>query len=161
VRQNQNILLIGPTGIGKSWLVCALAQKACRDDFSVMHKRTAELFRELAVAHVDGSLGRVLLKWSRVDVLVLAHRAAYDLKKLRGKKIIRRIGQPCRYESMAKGLKAGGTQEPSDQAVAGRRAGPAAITWRTESQGTRYALRHDSDGHARRVPGVEARSMTA
>src|SRR5271154_5004094 len=54
VRQNQNVLLIGPTGIGKSWLGCALAQKACRDGFSVLHKRTTELFRELAVAHVDG-----------------------------------------------------------------------------------------------------------
>ena len=58
-------------GIGKSWLACALAQKACRDGFSVMNKRTAELFRELAVAHVDGSIGRVLMKLSRVDVLVL------------------------------------------------------------------------------------------
>src|ERR1700674_4911773 len=80
VRQNQNILLIGPTGIGKSWLACALAQKACRDGFSVMHKRTAELFRELAVAHVDGSIGRVLLKWSRVDVLVLDDFAMAPLK---------------------------------------------------------------------------------
>src|SRR5246127_1614522 len=62
VRQNQNVLFIGPTGIGKSWLACALAQKACRDGFSVLHKRTTELFRELAVAHVDGSIGRVLLK---------------------------------------------------------------------------------------------------
>jgi hypothetical protein len=71
VRQNQNVLFIGPSGIGKSWLACALAQKACRDGFSVIHKRTTELFRELAVAHVDGSIGRVLLKFSRVDVLVL------------------------------------------------------------------------------------------
>jgi DNA replication protein DnaC len=39
VRQNQNVLLIGPTGIGKSWLGCALAQKACRDGFSVLQKR--------------------------------------------------------------------------------------------------------------------------
>jgi hypothetical protein len=37
---------------------CALAQKACRDGFSVLHKRTSELFRELAVAHADGSIGR-------------------------------------------------------------------------------------------------------
>jgi DNA replication protein DnaC len=56
VRQNQNVLLIGPTGIGKSWLGCALAHKACRDGFSVLHKRMTELFRELAVAHVDGSI---------------------------------------------------------------------------------------------------------
>ena len=70
VRQNQNLLLIGPTGIGKSWLACALAQKACRDGFSVLHKRTAELFRDLEVARADGSIGRVVLKLSRIDVLV-------------------------------------------------------------------------------------------
>jgi DNA replication protein DnaC len=80
VRQHQNILLIGPTGIGKTWLGCALAQKACRDGFSVLHKRTTELFRELAVAHVDGSIGRVLQKLSRVDVLVLDDFAMAPLK---------------------------------------------------------------------------------
>ena len=64
VRQHQSILLLGPTGIGKSWLACALAQKACRDGFSVLHKRTSELFRELAVAHADGSIGRFLLRSS-------------------------------------------------------------------------------------------------
>jgi DNA replication protein DnaC len=71
VKQHQNVLLLGPTGIGKSWLACALAQKACRDGFTVLHKRTPELFRELEVAHADGSFGRLLLKFSKVDVLVL------------------------------------------------------------------------------------------
>jgi DNA replication protein DnaC len=80
VRQNQNILLIGPTGIGKSWLGCALAQKACRDGFSVLHKRTAELFRDLEVAHADGSIGRVLLKISRIDVLLLDDFAMAPMK---------------------------------------------------------------------------------
>jgi DNA replication protein DnaC len=80
VRQKQNILLIGPTGIGKSWLGCALAHKACRDGFSVLHKRTTELFRELAVAHVDGSIGRLLLKISRIDVLLLDDFAMAPLK---------------------------------------------------------------------------------
>src|SRR6202051_164394 len=47
VRQNQNILLIGPTGIGKSWLGCALAQKECREGFSVLHKRTTWRFSRL------------------------------------------------------------------------------------------------------------------
>ena len=80
VRQNQNILLIGPTGIGKSWLGCALAHRACRDGFTVLHKRTTELFRELAVAHVDGSIGRLLLKMSRIDVLFLDDFAMAPLK---------------------------------------------------------------------------------
>jgi DNA replication protein DnaC len=69
-----------PVGIGKSWLGCALAHKACRDGFSVLHKRTSELCRDLAVAHVDGSIGRVLLKLSRVDVLMLDDFAMAPLK---------------------------------------------------------------------------------
>lgn len=80
VRQKHNLLLIGPTGIGKTWLGCALAQKACRDGFSVLNRRMNELFRELAVAHVDGTIGRVLLKLSRIDVLVLDDFAMAPLK---------------------------------------------------------------------------------
>ena len=80
VRQHQHILLLGPTGIGKTWLACALAQKACRDGFTILHKRAAELFRELAVAHVDGSFGRLLAKLSRLDILVLDDFAMAPLK---------------------------------------------------------------------------------
>jgi DNA replication protein DnaC len=80
VRQHQHILLLGPTGIGKTWLACALAQKACRDGFTILHKRAAELFRELAVAHVDGSFGRLLSKLSRIDILVLDDFAMAPLK---------------------------------------------------------------------------------
>jgi DNA replication protein DnaC len=72
--------VIGPTGIGKSWLACALAQKACRDGFSVLHKRTSELFRELAVAHADGSIGRFLVRLSRIDILLLDDFAMAPLK---------------------------------------------------------------------------------
>jgi len=80
VRQHHSVLLLGPTGIGKSWLACALAQKACRDGFSVLHKRTSELFRELAVAHADGSIGRFLVRLSRIDVLLLDDFAMAPLK---------------------------------------------------------------------------------
>jgi DNA replication protein DnaC len=80
VRQHQSILLLGPTGIGKSWLACALAQKACRDGFSVLHKRTSELFRELAVAHADGSIGLFLVRLSRIDILLLDDFAMAPLK---------------------------------------------------------------------------------
>ena len=80
VRQHQHILLLGPTGTGKTWLACALAQKACRDGFTLLHKRAAELFRELAVAHVDGSFGRLLTRLSRIDILVLDDFAMAPLK---------------------------------------------------------------------------------
>ena len=71
VRQHQNLLFIGPTGIGKTWLACALAHCACRDGFFALHKRMSELFRDLAVARADGSIGHVLARIARVDVLVL------------------------------------------------------------------------------------------
>jgi DNA replication protein DnaC len=80
VRQHQNLLLIGPTGIGKTWLGCALAHKACRDGFTILHKRSSELFRDLAVAHVDGSFGRLLTKLARIDILVLDDFAMAPLK---------------------------------------------------------------------------------
>jgi DNA replication protein DnaC len=80
VRQHQNLLLIGPTGIGKSWLACALAHKACRDGFFAIHKRMAELFRDLAVARADGSIGSVLAKLARTDVLVLDDFAMAPMK---------------------------------------------------------------------------------
>jgi len=80
VRRKLNIVFNGPTGIGKTWLACALAQKACRDGFSVLHKKTSELFRELAIAHADGSVGRVLLRLAQIDVLLLDDFAMAPLK---------------------------------------------------------------------------------
>ena len=80
VRQKLNLVLTGPTGIGKTWIGCALAQKACRDGFSVLHKKASELFRELAVAHADGSIGRMLLRLAQIDVLLLDDFAMAPLK---------------------------------------------------------------------------------
>jgi DNA replication protein DnaC len=70
----------GPTGIGKTWLACALAHRACRDGFFALHKRMAELFRELAMARADGSIGQLLVKLSRIDVLVLDDFAMAPVK---------------------------------------------------------------------------------
>jgi DNA replication protein DnaC len=80
VRQKLNVVFLGPTGIGKSWLGCALAQKACRDGFSVLHKKASEFFRELAVAHADGSIGRMLLRLAHTEVLLLDDFAMAPLK---------------------------------------------------------------------------------
>ncbi|MGH9398307.1 MAG: ATP-binding protein [Terriglobia bacterium] len=54
VRQRQNVFLLGPTGIGKSFLAWALAEKACRDGFTALYTRAPQLFRDLALARADG-----------------------------------------------------------------------------------------------------------
>jgi IstB-like ATP binding protein len=58
-------------GVGKSFVACALAQKACRDGYSALYTRAQSLFRDLAMARADGSLRSLLAPISRIDVLVI------------------------------------------------------------------------------------------
>ena len=61
----------GPCGVGKSWLSCALAQKACRDGYSVHYARAPRLFADLDLAHGDGSFPKLFRTLTRVDLLIL------------------------------------------------------------------------------------------
>ena len=65
------MLLTGPTGVGKTWLACALGQQACRQGFSVLYHRVPRLTEALRMAHADGSFGRLLTQLARTDVLLL------------------------------------------------------------------------------------------
>jgi len=71
IAEHRGLLVTGPCGIGKSWLSCALAQKACRDGYSALYLRAAALSRDLAVARADGSLPYLLARFSRMEVLVI------------------------------------------------------------------------------------------
>jgi DNA replication protein DnaC len=71
VRNHENIFVIGPCGVGKSFLAMALAQKACRDGYSALYLRAAALSRELALVRADGSLRHFLARLARIDVLVI------------------------------------------------------------------------------------------
>jgi len=68
---HDNLLITGPTGIGKSWIACALGHKACRDNRSVLYVRVPKLFDDLALAHGDGSLARRLRSLGAADLLIL------------------------------------------------------------------------------------------
>jgi DNA replication protein DnaC len=71
VRNHENLFVIGPCGVGKSFIASALAQKACRDGYSALYLRAAALLRDLAMARADGSLRQLLARLSRIDVLVI------------------------------------------------------------------------------------------
>jgi DNA replication protein DnaC len=71
VRAKHNLLVTGPTGVGKSWLACALGQKACREDLSTAYHRVPRLFSALALARADGRYSRLLRQIAKVDLLIL------------------------------------------------------------------------------------------
>lgn len=70
VQRHEQIFIVGPTGVGKSYLACALSHN-CRDGYLVLYTRAAALFRDLALARADGSLRNLLTRLGRVDVLVV------------------------------------------------------------------------------------------
>ncbi|MBI1776884.1 MAG: ATP-binding protein [Proteobacteria bacterium] len=68
---HDNLILCGPTGVGKSWLASALGHQACRDNRSVLYARVPKLFAELALARGDGRYARLLRPLGRVELLIL------------------------------------------------------------------------------------------
>lgn len=71
IRDHHNLLITGPTGIGKSWLACAFVQNACRQGFSATYLRMPRLLHELAVSRGDGSYTRLLARLAKLDLLAI------------------------------------------------------------------------------------------
>lgn len=71
IRSRQNVLITGPTGVGKTFIACALANAACRQGLSARYYRTPRLLTELAIARGDGSYHRLLGKIAKIDLLIL------------------------------------------------------------------------------------------
>jgi len=71
IAAHDNLVICGPTGVGKSWLACALGHKACRDDRSGLYQRLPKLFSTLALARGDGRHARFLAKLGSVQLLIL------------------------------------------------------------------------------------------
>jgi DNA replication protein DnaC len=71
IRNRHNLVITGPTGIGKSYLACAFVERACRRGFSASYLRLPRLLQHLAVARGDGSYERVLARLAKLDLLAI------------------------------------------------------------------------------------------
>ncbi len=71
VREHHNILMTGPTGIGKTWLACAWGQQACRQGYSVLYLRLPRLLQEMPTAKGDGRYAKVMMALAKTDLIIL------------------------------------------------------------------------------------------
>lgn len=71
IAKRRNLLITGASGLGKSWLACALGHKACRQDIAVLYYRVPRLLADLGVAHGDGRYSRMLRSIARAKLLIL------------------------------------------------------------------------------------------
>ena len=71
IKDHNNLIITGPTGVGKSYLGCAFAQKACREGFSALYLRMTKLFKDMSLAKGDGRYLKLLASIAKTDLLVL------------------------------------------------------------------------------------------
>ena len=81
IRKHNNLIITGPTGVGKSYLACAFAEKACREGFSALYMRTTKLFEDLSLAKGDGRYLKLLTSYAKTDLLVLDDYGLHELNQ--------------------------------------------------------------------------------
>ena len=142
IGRHQNLLIIGPTGVGKSWIACALGHKACRDDRSVLYHRVPRLFDALALARGDGRHARLLK--------TLSTRRAADPRRLGPRPADRRAAPRSPRRSSTIGTSAARPSSPAScRSITGTRSSPIptiadAILDRLVHNAHRLTLKGDS-----------------
>ena len=71
IHEGLNLIINGPTGVGKTWIACALAQKACREGYTALYLRLPRLFEELTLAHGDGRFTKLMTSFAKTHLIIL------------------------------------------------------------------------------------------
>lgn len=99
VRSHQNVLLTGPTGVGKTFLACALGNAACRQGLSARYYRVPRLLSELAVSRGDGTFPKLLSRLARVQLLILDDWGLAPLSAPEARDLLEVIDDRCQTRS--------------------------------------------------------------
>ena len=71
IKKTQNAIILGPTGVGKTYLACAIANSACRNGSTALYKRAPRMYQEIAISRADGSYPKLMNKLSKIKVLII------------------------------------------------------------------------------------------
>lgn len=71
ISDHRNVLITGPTGVGKTYLACALAHKACQNGFKILYTRAPRLLHDVAISRADGSYNKLLARFAKLDLVVI------------------------------------------------------------------------------------------
>ena len=71
LKRHQNIIITGLCGAGKTYVACALAQRACRDGYTVIYERAPKLFQDLALAKADGRYHKIMTNLAKKDLIII------------------------------------------------------------------------------------------
>ena len=71
IKDHLNILITGPTGVGKTYRACAIAHSACRNGFTARYLRLPRLLQDIVIARGDGSYPRFLVQLAKTDLIIL------------------------------------------------------------------------------------------
>ncbi len=88
IDNRHNVICVGKTGCGKSYLAAALAQAACRHGYRTLYTRVPRLLQQLAIARADGTYPRMLARLAKVRVLVLDDFLIAPLKDVERRDIL-------------------------------------------------------------------------
>jgi DNA replication protein DnaC len=155
VTNHQNVLVTGPTGVGKTYVSCALANAACRQGFSARYYRVPRLLTDIAVSRGDGTYTRLLRWLSKVDVLVFDDWGLTPLTATDGRELLEVIEDRCQAKSTVVT-----SQVPVDQwhAVIGDPSVADAILDRLVHHAHRIELRGESMRRVKNRPATQEES---
>ena len=99
IRQHHNIAISGPAGIGKTYICCALLDKACREGFSVRYVSSPKFFRRLAIAYADGSFDKMLARLAKTDVIAIDDFGLAPLADMQKQHLLEVLDDRCGSKS--------------------------------------------------------------